>query len=245
MHKINQEFYSSESVVGGGSGEGIKKAIRNFSLNPENPGHFRFLSTMLRVESNTNLDHLEGFTEFEDEIHFDEDDPDFEHHGSLHNIFFGGQTLSLRTGASLVPAKMSLASVHHPADIHSSHSSLATLSHSLEDIASWSYNAHEAVLTIEELRDQLNCCFTCGVSWAESHVSLDCVECGGYALERNCPKCDGACGATWKRDLSTSHSSGKAKWTGECQKGQKRECATTSPVSQELSSRLERLSANS
>lgn len=50
---------------------------------------------MLRVESNTNLEHLEqdldGFTEFEDDIHFDSDDPDFEHRGSLHDIFFGGK----------------------------------------------------------------------------------------------------------------------------------------------------------
>lgn len=54
---------------------------------------------MLRVESNTNLEHLEqdldGFTEFEDEIHFDSDDPDFEHRGSLHDIFFGGKSLHL------------------------------------------------------------------------------------------------------------------------------------------------------
>lgn len=82
-------------------------------------------------------------------------------------------------------------------------SSLATLSHSLEDITSWGYSHHtETVLTIEELRDQLNCCFTCGVSWADSHVSLDCSECGGYAMNRPCPKCEGACGAIWKRDLS-------------------------------------------
>lgn len=140
---------------------------------------------------------------------------------------------------------MSLAGVHHPADIHSSHGSLTTLSHSLEDITSWGYGHHDAVLTIEELRDQLNCCFTCGVSWAASHVSLDCSECGGYPMERPCPKCDGACGAIWKRDLSMSHASGKAKWVGECNsQSQKRE-QCSSPISQELSHRLERLSATS
>ncbi|KAL1494502.1 hypothetical protein ABEB36_010089 [Hypothenemus hampei] len=143
---------------------------------------------------------------------------------------------------------MSLASVHHPADIHSSHSSLTTLSHSLEDIASsWGYGHHQqhvaetTVLTIEELRDQLNCCFTCGVSWTENHVSLDCTECGGYSMERPCPKCDGACGAIWKRDLSTSHASGKAKWSGECQKSHN----PSSPITHDLSKRLERLSATS
>ncbi|ENN77955.1 hypothetical protein D910_03353 [Dendroctonus ponderosae] len=141
---------------------------------------------------------------------------------------------------------MSLASVHHPADIHSSRSSLSTFSHSMDDIASWGYNhAHEAVLTIEELRNQLNCCFSCGVSWAESHVSLDCSECGGYAMERPCPKCEGACGAVWKRDLSMSHASSKARWSGECAKSQQREQPSGSPISQELSSRLERLNATS
>ncbi|CAG9773786.1 unnamed protein product [Ceutorhynchus assimilis] len=142
---------------------------------------------------------------------------------------------------------MSLASVHHPADIHSSHSSLTTMSHSLEDIASWGFNHADTMLTIEELRDQLNCCFTCGVSWADRHVSLDCSECGGYSMERPCPKCEGACGSTWKRDLSTSHSSNKAKWTGECRRSQpeKSESGSASPVSQELSKRLERLSATS
>lgn len=60
---------------------------------------------MLRVESNTNLEHLEqdlnGFTEFENDIHFDSDDPDFEHRGSLHDIFFGGQSLALRATTTL------------------------------------------------------------------------------------------------------------------------------------------------
>lgn len=90
--------------------------------------------------------------------------------------------------------------------------SLAPLSHSLDDIStscSWSASSsHQAgfqsdhVLTIEELRFQMTSCFTCGVSWADHHVSLDCSECGGYALERSCPECEGVCGAVWKRDLT-------------------------------------------
>jgi len=155
-------------------------------------------------------------------------------------VFFG----AVKTNQ--IPTKMSLAGVHHPADIHSSHGSLTTLSHSLEDITSWSYNHHaEAVLTIEELRDQLNCCFTCGVSWADSHVSLDCSECGGYSMERPCPKCEGACGAVWKRDLSMSHASSKARWTGECKSQNQKRDQRSSPISQDLSHRLERLSATS
>lgn len=96
------------------------------------------------------------------------------------------------------------------------------------------------IVTIEELRMQLGSCFTCGVSWAEDHVSLDCSECGGYSMERPCPLCDGCCGATWKRDFAMvrmvniegyelsfvpnhpsllpfqSHASGNARWLGCC-----------------------------
>ena len=74
----------------------------------------------------------------------------------------------------------------------------------------------DTILTIEELRAQLNSCFTCGVSWSEEHVSLDCSECGGYSLQRPCPLCDGRCRTSWKRDLTMSHASGKARWIGEC-----------------------------
>lgn len=32
-------------------------------------------------------------------------------------------------------------------------------------------------------------------------MSLDCLECGGYSLERPCPICSGHCRNIWKRDL--------------------------------------------
>lgn len=43
---------------------------------------------MLRVESNTKLDVDEHrFTEFEEDILFDDDDPDFDHHTStVHTV---------------------------------------------------------------------------------------------------------------------------------------------------------------
>ncbi|XP_018562195.1 protein pinocchio [Anoplophora glabripennis] len=192
---------------------------------------------MLRVESNTKL---EGFTEFEEGILFDEDDPDFD-----------GSALQNMPILFRMPSTMSLASVH-PAELHSSRSSLTTLSHSLDDIADacWGAQMHsEAVMTIEELRNQLNCCFSCGVSWADSHVSLDCSECGGYALERPCPVCEGTCGTSWKRDLSMSHASGRARWTGECTRSSctapQQHTPKGSAIAQELSSRMEKLSANS
>ncbi|KAL1465874.1 hypothetical protein WDU94_005400 [Cyamophila willieti] len=96
---------------------------------------------------------------------------------------------------------------------------LSHRSHSYNSISSLEennlYNT-EPVLSIEELRVHLNSCFTCGVSWYEDHVSLDCGECGGYSLERPCPMCDGRCQAQWKRDLTLTHTTGKAKWSGQC-----------------------------
>lgn len=64
------------------------------------------------------------------------------------------------------------------------------------------------VITIEDLRAQMGSCFTCGVSWTDDHVSLDCSECGGYSCERPCPLCDGNCGMIWKRDFSMVSSLG-------------------------------------
>lgn len=163
---------------------------------------------------------------------------------------------------------MSLAEIH-PADFHSSHGSLLSLSHSLDDLVGlgavdWhlhhpsgdSQRRHQQdhVLTIEQLRLEMTTCFTCGVSWMDDHVSLDCSECGGYARERPCLDCDGKCGGMWKRDLSLSHSSGKARWQGECLliKDQNQPLRTGKPsdittyeAESDITKRLEKLSANS
>ncbi|KAF2880563.1 hypothetical protein ILUMI_25601 [Ignelater luminosus] len=143
---------------------------------------------------------------------------------------------------------MSLVGVH-PRDLHPSHhGSLSSLSYSLDDITSCcspQFNS-EHVMTIEELRLQMTSCFTCGVSWAEDHVSLDCSECGGYALERPCVACDGVCGAVWKRDLNKSHGCSKAHWEGECKRSsmqpEKKFVTTSTSSTQELCSKLEKLS---
>jgi len=99
--------------------------------------------------------------------------------------------------------------------------SLATSSksHSFSSISSLDecrYQPENTVFSIEQIRQQLNSCFTCGVSWPEDHVSLDCAECGGYSLQRPCVVCEGKCHVIWKRDLAMSHASGKARWLGEC-----------------------------
>lgn len=105
------------------------------------------------------------------------------------------------------------------------------------------YNT-EAVLSIEELRLHYNSCFTCGVSWYEDHVSLDCRECGGYSLERPCPMCDGRCQSLWKRDLTMSHASAKAKWSGQCGFRSSNQSENTSSENN-LCSRVEKLTSSS
>ncbi|GLG92452.1 Uncharacterized protein GBIM_00150 [Gryllus bimaculatus] len=144
---------------------------------------------------------------------------------------------------------MSLASVHHPAEMHGhEHQYMSrSIGSSLEEIG---FFGGEAVLSIEELRLQLNSCFTCGVSWYEDHVSLDCRECGGYSLERPCPLCDGQCSAVWKRDLTMSHASGKARWEGSCALSNKVEPkrlikSISAEEESRLCSRLEKMGASS
>lgn len=84
----------------------------------------------------------------------------------------------------------------------------------LDDLRS--FQTTENMLTLEDLKNHYSSCFTCGVSWNEDHVSLDCFECGGYSMERPCPVCDGSCKQIWRRDLAMSHSMRKAHWEGEC-----------------------------
>ncbi|XP_050039347.1 protein pinocchio-like [Dermacentor andersoni] len=71
-------------------------------------------------------------------------------------------------------------------------------------------------ITLEGLKSDYNCCFTCGVSWSEDQACLDCSECGGYALQRPCPHCNGSCNGMWSRDLDATHKTRRAQWLGEC-----------------------------
>lgn len=85
----------------------------------------------------------------------------------------------------------------------------------LEDIRNQYHNT-QSMLTLEELKNHYNSCFTCGVTWSDDHVSLDCFECGGYSMTRPCPVCDGKCARIWTRDLTMSHAMHKAHWEGQC-----------------------------
>ncbi|XP_035781423.1 protein pinocchio-like isoform X2 [Anopheles albimanus] len=205
-------------------------------------------------------------TEWEDNVLFDADDPDFCSTTSVNRSIGGGppsivklatqppsstvlprsvtsyyglnsaavvsnfnhlMKVSSSAKLSAFSNSMSVASVQAPhlADLCSSLRTSLSMSSSLSDLvgspslgAVFDFHSSDAVLTIEELREQLGSCYTCGVSWTEDQVSLDCSECGGYSLERPCLICEGICGQLWKRDFTMSHACGKSRWQGVCSK---------------------------
>lgn len=199
-------------------------------------------------------------------IAFDHDDPDFNgnvvptinYNSSSNSYIVTPATCRSYSsvGTVLVSSPMSIARVETMRMLNKSQSlSLSSIS-SLDDAhisfsvansANSTASVQEPVVSIEELRLQLNSCFTCGVSWHEDHVSLDCQECGGYSLERPCPRCDGRCGGTWKRDLTMSHASGKARWEGKCLHSTSTQMIKNlvSEDESHLCSRLEKLTASS
>ncbi|CAB3385632.1 Hypothetical predicted protein [Cloeon dipterum] len=149
-----------------------------------------------------------ALTEYEDNINFDLDDPDF---GTNENCRSSSPALlgmGLRRGSrsSSYGSSASLVTLELP----------TTRERRCSGSSCASFDGDLAYLSIESLRSHLSSCFTCGVSWVEEHVSLDCPECGGYSMERPCPNCDGNCEATWTRDFASSHASGKARWEGVC-----------------------------
>ena len=42
---------------------------------------------------------------------------------------------------------------------------------------------------------------SCGSGWYDGEVGEDCEECGGQAMTRPCPLCQGQCGAVWSRSV--------------------------------------------
>lgn len=77
-----------------------------------------------------------------------------------------------------------------------------SVSSSLSDVASSSYDPSSDTLNLEDLKIQLGQkCLSCGVCWGANEFSFDCKECGGYSMNKPCPKCDGSC-SMWTRDFS-------------------------------------------
>lgn len=71
-------------------------------------------------------------------------------------------------------------------------------------------------VTLESIKINYNTCFTCGVNWSEEHISLDCAECGGYAMQRPCQLCNGSCGQVWSRDLAAVSTTTNARRLAVC-----------------------------
>ena len=59
-------------------------------------------------------------------------------------------------------------------------------------------------------------CSECGSNWSANEARVDCGTCGGYALFRPCPVCDGTCGATWERAVIDSQDSSSPIFLGSC-----------------------------
>jgi hypothetical protein len=59
-------------------------------------------------------------------------------------------------------------------------------------------------------------CRTCGADWSKDEWTKDCCECGGGALEIDCPACGGKCGAKWTKATMDTGDSGVAHWCGNC-----------------------------
>ncbi len=50
---------------------------------------------------------------------------------------------------------------------------------------------------------------------SHTHMTLRFLN-GGGAMGRDCPVCDGACGAEWRRAVEDSLEAGEAHWVGAC-----------------------------
>ncbi|CAB3385633.1 Hypothetical predicted protein [Cloeon dipterum] len=179
----------------------VCKQRQRMDCLPNVPGTLKRRAMMLRGPA-------VALTEYEDNINFDLDDPDF---GTNENCRSSSPALlgmGLRRGSrsSSYGSSASLVTLELP----------TTRERRCSGSSCASFDGDLAYLSIESLRSHLSSCFTCGVSWVEEHVSLDCPECGGYSMERPCPNCDGNCEATWTRDFASSHASGKARWEGVC-----------------------------
>ncbi len=67
-----------------------------------------------------------------------------------------------------------------------------------------------------DITENIYLCNRCGANWTVGEYSDDCMECGGGAMERKCPLCDGRCGSVYKRAVVDSWDSGEAHWIGGC-----------------------------
>jgi hypothetical protein len=59
-------------------------------------------------------------------------------------------------------------------------------------------------------------CTSCGADWGAGGWSDGCEECGGGAMSRDCPLCQGRCGTIAQRAVIDSNDERCAHWIGAC-----------------------------
>ncbi|XP_076437623.1 uncharacterized protein LOC143276852 [Babylonia areolata] len=74
----------------------------------------------------------------------------------------------------------------------------------------------EQMMKSEAYQRRIATCHLCGQCWYDGKMGVNCMECGGYALTRTCPVCDGQCHKEWRRNVRLSHSFHEAHWDGSC-----------------------------
>lgn len=74
----------------------------------------------------------------------------------------------------------------------------------------------QSLISSPEYQRMQTRCQLCWCLWSEDQSSANCIECGGYAMSRPCPLCQGQCGAIWTRDVYMSHGNYEAHWDGDC-----------------------------
>jgi hypothetical protein len=62
----------------------------------------------------------------------------------------------------------------------------------------------------------MSTCLTCGAIWSNGEYSDGCLECGGFALSRHCPICNGRCEARFHRISDMSNAFHEANYKGSC-----------------------------
>ncbi len=62
----------------------------------------------------------------------------------------------------------------------------------------------------------MDVCSSCSAYWSVGLFTENCLECGGAALVKDCPHCNGKCGAIWHREVAMSNSYKEAFYSGGC-----------------------------
>lgn len=62
----------------------------------------------------------------------------------------------------------------------------------------------------------MDVCSSCTALWSKGQFTENCLECGGFALTRSCPQCNGKCSASWHRQVAMSNAYKEPFYSGGC-----------------------------